>query len=64
MDFNLNTALIILNLAGLAFGCGKLWQMVKNNDKRIARIETILNGFLASALKGNPSRGRKGKKEK
>lgn len=37
-------AMVVVNLLGVAFGAGILWQKVAGVEKRLERIEKILNG--------------------
>lgn len=39
-------AVVVVNLLGVAFGAGILWQKVAGVERRLDRIEKILNGKL------------------
>lgn len=40
--------LLATNSLAIVFGAGALWQKVRDNGKRLDRIEVLLNGWLTA----------------
>ncbi len=43
--------LIGTNTVAIVFGAGALWRQVRDVDKRVERIEGVMNGLLENHLK-------------
>ncbi len=41
--------LLTINLGAIVFGAGATWQKVKYLDRRVGRIEKLLNGLMRDA---------------